>query len=168
MQNCEEFGHVYTDVESCEALCEQLDLGESAPGVEADAALDTVQCRYYWANRAAEPSFCQRAGPLGSSDDATSQCGEPCENYCKLLERECGTQFESQFESLADCRTRCDAVPNDPPYRVPGNGEGLPNANTLQCRTYHLNVAMTVREIQAEHDGHCRHAVGISLCTAPE
>jgi hypothetical protein len=164
MQNCQDDDRVYDNLQQCELVCAELDLGESAPVVEAPAELDTVQCRYFWASRAGEPSFCQSAGPLGQPSDGSSQCGERCENYCNMLQGECPTQFEA----LENCQRQCAAVPNEPPYRVPGNGEGLPNANTLQCRMYHLNVAMTVREITSEHDGHCRHAVGIDLCAAPE
>lgn len=122
---------------------------------DGSATGNTVECRMQAADNALNFSDglednCVTAGPLGPA------CGGACNNYCEQIEHYC----PEEFEKMTDCIDECRAVPRaDVPYT-----DGFPSGNTLECRIYHVQLAVVQ---QPNRLTHCGHAAGRSLCVAP-
>lgn len=144
---CEEVMQFKTAA-GCKTVCENMfHLAEGSGAGE-----NSVQCHTQAANSALNFSDgleanCVAAGPMGLS------CGGACNNYCQYIERFCPEEFEKMNNCLAECRN----VPRaDVPYT-----DGFPGGNTLECRVYHVQLAVLQ---QPDRLVHCGHAVGKSVC----
>lgn len=116
------------------------------------AGENSVQCHTQAAENALNFSDgvednCVSAGPMGLS------CGGACNNYCEQIERYC----PEEFEKMADCVDECRDIPRaDIPYT-----DDFGAGNTLECRVYHVQLAVLQ---QPNRLVHCGHAAGRSLC----
>lgn len=132
----------------CQSVCEAMYGFDE----EGETGENTVQCHQQAAENALNFSDdvetnCVAAGPMGLS------CGGACDNYCEQMERYC----PEEFERMDDCVDLCRDVPRaDVPYT-----DGFPAGNTLECRVYHVQLAVLQ---QPNRLTHCGHAAGTSLC----
>jgi hypothetical protein len=132
----------------CQTVCEGMYHLADGDG----AGENSVQCHMHAADNALNFSDgvednCVSAGPMGLS------CGGACNNYCEQIERYC----PEEFEKMDNCADECRDVPRaDVPYT-----DGFPAGNTLECRVYHVQLAVLQ---QPNRLVHCGHAVGNSLC----
>jgi hypothetical protein len=125
---------VYTELESCLAICERLE-----PGDALEPAGNTLACRALNAKLAQrEPrEYCSAAGPGGADT-----CGSDCEAYCDLTAKICPENTE------VDCLQACRGLTDQRDYQVLRDHGG----DTLECRLVHLAAAA---RLPTEH---CRHA----------
>lgn len=132
----------------CQSVCEAMYLF----GDDDNTGENTVQCHLQAAENALNFSDgmednCVSAGPMGLS------CGGGCNNYCDQMEHYC----PEEFEKMDNCIDLCRDVPRaDVPYT-----DGFPAGNTLECRVYHVQLAVLQ---QPNRLIHCGHAAGNSLC----
>lgn len=155
---CEEY--CQTVIDACEAIpqfktasgCQSVCEAMYAFGEDDSAGENTVQCHLQVAENALNFSDglednCVSAGPMGSA------CGGACDNYCDQMEQYC----PEEFEKMDDCVDLCRDVPRaDVPYT-----DQFPAGNTLECRVYHVQLAVLQ---QPNRLTHCGHAAGNSLC----
>lgn len=150
IEACDEIPQFKTEA-GCMTVCEAMyHLSE-----DGEASGNTVECRMQAADNALNFSDgiednCVSAGPLGPA------CGGACNNYCEQIERYC----PEEFEKMTDCIDECRDVPRaDVPYT-----DGFPSGNTLECRIYHVQLAVVQ---QPNRLTHCGHAAGRELCVDP-
>ncbi len=145
MRNCQGAVAQFSDVSTCRATCETLELG--APD---DRGGQTIACRTYWAAIAeGDPTACTRAGPGG---DGT--CGTNCESFCAITDALCSDQSVPPYASVAACLAACPGLDATETYDASDIA-----GNTLACRIYHLTAAST------DPDTHCSHtAVNSVTC----
>jgi hypothetical protein len=120
----------YNDKATCLAVCAKM-----APGVYAGAG-DTLGCRQYHADNAAKGNptlHCKHAGPLGAGVCSDSNC----EAFCALDIANCGSGASAPYTDQASCVQACAAFA----YNGPSGDVALTSGNSLNCRTYHLEVA---------------------------
>jgi hypothetical protein len=154
-----QIGPTQYDQETCVEKCQGLaDTG--AYDVDANYTGDTLECRLVHISAASvEPeTHCSHAQlnaqgqvtPKGPClDEATTD--PDCDSFCKLEMAECSGEF-SVFESLAQCKAVCNALPR-------GNVTDI-KENTVGCRKYHSYNAMFDPRTHCPHtgpggDGHC-------------
>jgi len=125
---------VYSLTSVCEGECAVLPLGQRLgdPG-------DTIGCREAEAARAdqSSSSACIAAGPSGGG-----VCGTRCDAYCKLVFAVCidaNRGAQNPFTSMNDCMRKCAAFTFD--TKAPEFDST--NHNTLNCRQYQLQQALT-------------------------
>lgn len=126
--NCTGQNAVYTSKDTCLGICAKMTLGAAGDTV------DSVGCRQGFAATAqGNPStICPRAGLTGADS-----CGARCAAFCKLDIALCAA---TAYADEAACETACLAMPY-----AKSSGDvaqtGAPNADTLNCRIYHLEAA---------------------------
>jgi len=156
MTNCTGMNAEYIDQDTCMVMCQHFE-----PGLPDDTAQDSLACRTYHANAAAQdPTFhCRHAGPLGGG-----VCGDdPCGPYCLLDFALCGDLNPPPFDGgESGCRAACDA---NFKYNTVDAGDIVPNTgNSLNCRIYHLESAYQPSNPSAKLT-HCPHtAVNSATC----
>ena len=157
------------DTPTCEAYCDTIGMtctGDNALYADRDECLDvctsagweagdpvrtsgpadgnSIGCRTYHGGAPAgeDPVMhCPHAGETGAN-----VCGTWCENYCGTVMSVC-TGDNAQYASMGDCMTACGALDTSGTI---GDVDG----DTVQCRLYHLGVA-----IRGDDTGtHCPHA----------
>jgi len=121
--------HAYADPAECAAVCSRI--AGWPLGTADDVAANTVGCRIYHANAAAESDpalHCGHAGITGGD-----VCGSWCVNYCSLSVRICEGP-NAQYDDFEDCLEDCGKIPDD-------GAIGEVTGNSIQCRIYHLQAA---------------------------
>jgi hypothetical protein len=146
----------YEDVDACLALCGHIPLGTAS-----DMGVDTIGCRLNSAITAAstaESGDCDAAGPGGNGT-----CGTNCQSFCAAAYSVCPGDFgdgtdagPGNFTDMAACAMLCAELPSVQPYYVDPNV--TPNADSIQCRLYHLTAA-SIAPVP-----HCQHVKGQGLC----
>jgi hypothetical protein len=134
----------YDSTLTCLRQCALLEPGE--PGAESG---NSVECRLTSARVARDfpgerGTACPGAGPGGDG-----ACGDNCESYCRLMERQC-----PGFIEPTQCATECAAVADTRGFNI-----DIVAGNTLQCRFYHLQAALV------SPTNHCPHAAGAYPCS---
>ena len=135
----------YVSEAACLAYCGD---GAKLPlGAGTDTSGNTVGCRTYHAqvasaSAAAAAEHCPHAGPSGGD-----VCGSWCEVYCQLAQTGCQGDL-ALFSDDAACAASCALYSTD---GQPGNSDG----DSVQCRIYHLGVAVSDGESSAAI--HCPH-----------
>ncbi len=146
----------YKDEPMCERMCAVMEAG--TPG---QATADTVACRQLNVRSAKDApdgsaqqhSACVTGGPAASCCSGTvQQC--QCEAFCNLDLALC-TGSNAAYQSLSDCTTACATWGGS--FDGPLFGS---TGNTLQCRTYHLDLSQTGQP--ADLVTHCKHTAAIS------
>jgi hypothetical protein len=141
----------YASRAACMALCPTFPVGTLA-----DTSGNTLGCRLNVATTIAGDgeASCTAAGPGGAGPGSMANCGTDCESFCASAVQVCPKDFTSE----AACRLLCAPIPECPPYTVVP-GAPLPDANTIQCRLYHLTSAAL------DPATHCPHVAGFGFCT---
>ena len=136
---------IYADADECMAICEGFGWAAGDPvTVGGPAAGNTIGCRTYHAGVASAEMpelHCPHAGPTGAET-----CGSNCENYCTAALAAC-TGADAIYADMGECMTAC--APLDATGDI-----GAVAGDTLQCRFYHLGVAVTSGDTAL----HCPHA----------
>ena len=145
----------YASDEACLEYCETW--AALPAGTSADTAGNTVGCRTYHADVAADGApevHCPHAGPSGGD-----VCGSWCDVYCDLASANC-TGTNALYADAAACDAACGGFATDGP---PGALIG----DDVQCRIYHLGVAGS--DGAASAAVHCPHGAvdGGGVCVAP-
>lgn len=135
----------YASEADCLAVCRAADWDPGA-AVTSTGPADgpSIGCRTYHAGPPAQddPAFhCPHAGP-----SAGGVCGSYCEAYCALALGGC-TGGDALYGNGEACMAACA---NFDDSGTPGDASG----DTVQCRIYHLSVAITTGETAV----HCPHA----------
>jgi hypothetical protein len=134
----------YVTRDACMGLCPTFPVGTLG-----DIGVNTLGCRLAIAKSlAGGEGACVGAGPGGAG-----YCGSDCDSFCASAVQVCPTDFASDQA----CRALCLLIPECPNYFVtPGV---TPDADTIQCRLYHLTAA------SLDPTTHCPHVRGEELCT---
>ncbi|HEY2514791.1 MAG TPA: hypothetical protein VGI39_28190 [Polyangiaceae bacterium] len=166
MNACQGSEAQYQTKDECLSACRFFPVG-----TPADTTGDTLGCRTYHAVLAATlPNpHCWHAGPYGSG-----VCGASCDDFCEITLGWCNADAgfidggAPPYASLSDCKTACanfalvpvdagpDAAPPPSAYNAGGTND---TGNTLDCREYHLGLALTNATNQQIH---CPHTAAVS------
>lgn len=165
MNACQGSQAQYQTKDECLTACQFFPVGTAG-----DTTGDTLGCRAYHAVLAATlPNpHCWHAGPYGSS-----VCGASCDDFCEITLGYCSPDAgldggAPPYASLSDCKTACagfalapvDAGPDaSPPPSAYNAGGTNDTGNTLDCREYHLGLALTNA---ANQQIHCPHTAATS------
>lgn len=115
---------------------------------------DTVGCRLAFAKAAkqGDKADCKKASAFGGT-----ACGDPCATFCRMNDKMCisGSDASSKpYTSESSCFETCKTAPiaYDP------NGEEGPDqtfqgADDLNCRMFHLILAIDDRAVHCAHTG---------------
>jgi hypothetical protein len=152
MQNCTGANAEYLSRPICMQMCPAFDINSTV----ADTADDTLGCRLFHANGAANtPEMsCRFAGPLGGG-----HCGsDPCVPFCALDVQYCSFPKPIPYEGgTPDCEQSCGTYP----YLVVDAGDTTTEgSNTLNCRLWHLETAFTSPDYGLAH---CLHTALASM-----
>lgn len=162
----------YASKAACVTSC-----GAMVDGTSETASEDSRMCRNYhakvsWLLRDQltgagipyQTAHCPHTGILGGT-----VCGaDRCEPYCRTVMSACITSDTAQFSSVAQCMAVCKAFNNADHWGDEINMVGAITtssvdytSNTLACRAYHADVAITTP------DPHCAHAgaLGGGVCS---
>jgi len=155
MQNCTGTNQEYLTKDICMNMCPVFELGNGI----ADSLDDTLGCRIWHANAAAEAPqiHCRHAGPLGGD-----HCGDPCEAFCNLDTSYCTGANSAYDGGFAGCMGVCNGG-TDFSYDVADAGDlTMSSGDTLNCRLWHLESAY---ESASSAAFHCPHtALVSSMC----
>lgn len=151
--NCAGENVLYADRAECLQVCQTADwpAGDAVTG-SGPASGNTLGCRTYHggAPAADDPAtHCVHAGETGAN-----VCGSWCEGYCSLALGAC-TGDDAIYGTMDECMTACAALDDH------GN-LGDTSGDTVQCRLYHLGVAIRTGDTAM----HCPHAApdGGGMC----
>ncbi|HVV86764.1 MAG TPA: hypothetical protein VHE35_27085 [Kofleriaceae bacterium] len=136
MRNCTGNVAQYTDVDTCQATCRAMPLGDPASPTG-----NTIACRTFEAALAEDPSTmaCTKAGPGG---DGT--CGDNCESFCTMAIDLC----PGAYADHASCLTTCNGYDKTEVYDASDIA-----GDTFACRLYHLTAASTNPDVHCAHIG---------------
>ncbi|HEY1691414.1 MAG TPA: hypothetical protein VGG39_04590 [Polyangiaceae bacterium] len=157
MQNCTDENAEYLSADICNAMCPAFELG----GAVADTADDTVGCRLFFAQQAAQTpaTSCRMAGPLGGNHCGTNPCGPFCAQdivYCNGRATDAGAVPVPYEGGVPGCLTSCQSYP----YLTGDAGDTTSESgNTLNCRLWHLETAYTSNPFAVFH---CPHTEQVS------
>jgi hypothetical protein len=155
-QNCKGANLEYSDETKCRRLCDAFDTG--TPGKTGE---NTLACRQAFAVLAKEdPEVnCEKAGPLsGGGACVAANCGSFC-----FLNRSFCSGIAGGFLNDQACSTDCLALPYNPNVPMAGDTD----KKTLNCRLYHLEVAIGGDEGSPIRRLHCGHTGGDAVCNQP-
>lgn len=143
--NCTGANQQYADEAECLETCEGFGW-EAGDAVTAGGPLsgNSIGCRTYHGGAPAVEGpalHCPHAGPTGGNT-----CGTWCEVYCAAALEVC-TGDEAIYADMAECMTACTPLDDE---AAPGVTDG----DSVQCRLYHLNVAL----VSGDTAMHCPHA----------
>jgi len=142
----------YPDDPTCERFCSSM-----APGEAGIAAGDTVACRGVAVSNAKdEPSPSLKHQDCVGGGPAAGQCvnNDPCTAFCTLDLALCGSQ-RTGYTDVNACVTACETWGQSFDGALLGS-----TGNTLQCRTYHLELSQTGDPNDLET--HCPHTGVVS------
>lgn len=158
LATCTGTDNQYQDEATCERICAKMDHGEAGT-----ATGDNIACRAIDVSSAKdEPDPNKKHQDCVSGGVATDCGNDPCTAFCKLDLALCPTTL-SLYKDVNDCVTHCQG------WRDNGfAGQLIPSTgNTLQCRTYHLELAQSGQV--SDLNTHCPHTGDPSaLCQDPD
>jgi hypothetical protein len=137
---------VGTEFQQYNARPDCIDVCNALPEGDTEPTGNSVNCRLSKANGAANApdEFCKSAGPAGEGS-----CGSNCEAWCYILESAC----PDEFNRMEDCQASCQGLTDDTNDKMFAS---TPDAPNLQCRIYHLTVALS------NPTTHCGHGAYVS------
>jgi len=151
MQNCTNDNAEYLTADICNAMCPAFEQGTSV----ADTADDTLGCRLFFANQAAQTpdTSCRQAGPLGGGHCGASPCGPFCDQDIGYCTSSTAVAYDG---GLSACLSACQGYP----YLTGDAGDTTTESgNTLNCRLWHLETAYTSQQFGVFH---CPHTAQLS------
>ncbi len=144
----------YQSVGECMNACALLPMGAAG-----DMAGDTIGCRIYHAELAADAGVnphCWHAGPYGFG-----ACGTNCDSFCTMATAWCSPMggFDggaAPYNSKGMCSAACMMYTVADGGADPGayNAAGPQTGNTLDCREWHLGAALADHAAQQVHCNH--------------
>lgn len=142
-------GLEYKDRDQCLAACALM-----KPGNEGDND-NTAGCRLGQAEKATkgDGASCKKASAFGGQ-----ACGNPCTTFCQLVDAICiqGNDSASKpYTSESSCVEQCASLTYDP-NGDEGQKQDFAGADTLNCRMFHLLLAID------DKAGHCPHTGAVS------
>ena len=144
------------DASTCALICAAMDPGEAGIG-----GADTVDCRELSVSNAKDDpnpasvhNECVLGGLVGWVDGGANCAASACEGFCKLDLQLCGTQ-RTGYTDVQDCVNTCMTWPQS--FDGPLIGA---TGDTLQCRTYHLELSQSGDPNDLET--HCPHTAKVS------
>lgn len=156
--NCTAGNVLYSKAGDCASTC----AAANNTGKAGDTSGDTIQCRIYHLSVAgidavSATTHCPHGlipGAAGSPCGPKAPAAPTCENYCKAVTMSC-TGANSQYADEAACVSYCKNL-----AKLPAGTAADTSGNTIGCRTYHANAAMT------DPATHCGHAgkTGGNVC----
>lgn len=131
---------------------------------------DTLGCHLQHAMNAtaagAATMHCPHAGPGGDAIGSPGICGDPCTNFCTIVQTVC-TGGNAQYASMGECMTACGQFSTTTKYTVDTGTFPVmpPTGNNLACRLYHAtNAAVSPTAANA----HCAHTkIDSAVCKDP-
>ena len=147
LKTCTNADTQFPDDPTCERFCVGMDLGEA--GV---ASGDTVACRAISVSNAKdEPDPTTKHADCVGGGIVAAQCtgGSACAAFCNMDLELCGPT-RTGYADVNDCVTACATWGQS--FDGPLLGS---TGNTLQCRTYHLELSQTGDPNDLET--HCPH-----------
>lgn len=143
-------GLEYKNRDECLATCALMKEGN-----EGDKD-DTVGCRLAFAKSAApgDKAACKKGSAYGGA-----ACGDPCATFCRLDDKICISGSDASSKPYNSESTCFEACKTNPLVYDPNGEEGpqvFQGADTLNCRMFHLILALGDRE------GHCPHTAPTS------
>lgn len=173
MQNCTGVHQAYLSNDVCMTMCGYMAPGVFYPPSANPDNVDTLGCRLWHATVAPiDPTVhCRHAGPLG-----TELCGGPCKPFCRLDWRFCTDDhginvYEGQVDgcdSVCEGDAGFDYVEGDSGDLADPSGTMIEMGNTLNCRLWHLETAISTYMTNVEPDRttlltlHCGHTGQVS------
>lgn len=127
--------------------------GLMTQGIEGDTGVDTVGCRLTHAKIGGTKDECRKASAYGG--DA---CGSHCDTFCGLVAANCIEPLPpgaGPYPSRSTCFEQCNGLTYDPAASE-GTAQPFAGSNTVNCRMFHLILALDDRE------GHCPHTAKVS------
>ena len=140
----------FPDDSTCQRICAAIDAGTAG-----NSGGDTIACR-----DSQQSSAKDELDPDASRNDcinagiASSCAGTRCDGFCAAVLQLCGTQ-RTGYQDVGACVTACQTWGQD--FVGPLIGS---TGNTLQCRTYHLELSQTGNANDLET--HCPHTGVVS------
>ena len=159
-ENQPQLGTVQYDQDTCISKCEGLADKRTFDWM-SDYEGDTLQCRLAHTSSAtidpaehcvhAQLQAQAQAKPPGPCIDDPKKVMPDCTSYCQLEMTECQGD-EKIYESLAQCKAVCNALPKGSVADI--------KENTVGCRKYHSYNALVDAPTHCPHtgpggDGHC-------------
>jgi hypothetical protein len=131
-------------------VCTNLELG-----TRNDGDVNSVGCRLRQMRAAATLDSCIAAGPFGGD-----VCGTRCSNFCRFVGKSCLAIAAPPYGgSEGTCIEACPSFRRDAALGDNTEVPAFPGADTFNCRSHHLILALS------EPEPHCSHADAVSpLC----
>jgi hypothetical protein len=124
-------------------------------GKSVDTSGDSLICRIYHAGVALQQDEAGRELHCGhAAHDGGSVCGDSCEVYCRLMNN---TVCKGTIDPAA-CINQCERFYNNASLNT------ITDGISLQCRTYHLGVAINGDPTHCAHSGWSGDGACGSLC----
>jgi hypothetical protein len=159
----------YPNANQCLATAAEFPMGASSEEMTGN----TLGCRIYHAQNAMitgdVATHCPHAGPAGNKIDLTvGQCGTPCESFCTLAIKTCGTDANpltgvtNRYADMGTCMTACTGFAKTPAFVSPA-----PNGDTMACRVYHVTNAANFKALNmaGPWNTHCGHILSPAVGT---
>jgi hypothetical protein len=134
--NCTGDNAQYVTRDECMRACDAFPKGSLS-----DTQGNTLGCRIYHSGApsvSAPATHCPHGGPFGFGG-----CGSQCEGFCEVVDVACGA--DAGLFTNGGCLTECP--------RWTSNGAPSPKGPALQCREYHLGVALFAPAAHCPHLG---------------
>jgi hypothetical protein len=139
-------GLEYKDRDQCLATCARM-----KPGNEGQID-DTAGCRLTQAKNAAknDEAACKKGSAFGGE-----ACGTPCTTFCNLVDELCihgeGAPADHPYPTEETCIEECNTKLK---YDKAGSeGQKFVGGDTLNCRMFHLLLALDDRVTHCPHTG---------------
>ncbi len=148
---CTDIDQQYADDNTCKTFCAVMNPGEAGIG-----GSDTVACRDLSASNAKDdPTAADKHTDCVNAGPSSGVCGpSQCAAFCALTLSLCGPSRTGYPDTNA-CETACATWGTSFDGKLIGS-----TGNTLQCRTYHLQLSQTGNANDLET--HCPHTGVVS------
>ncbi len=152
MATCTADNSQYPDEQTCERICAGIDAGTSG-----SAAGDTIACRAIQQSNAKDEldPAASRTDCINAGVSSSACAGTACQAFCNADLALCGSQ-RTGYATAADCVTTCATWGQNFVGALIGS-----TGNTLECRTYHLELSQTGNSSDLET--HCPHTGAVSV-----
>jgi hypothetical protein len=129
---------------------------------------DTLGCHLYHAMNASmagnAATHCPHAGPGGDVLGSAGVCGDPCTNFCTLVQTTC-TGANAAYADMGTCMSACAGFSTTNKYVVDTTAfpSTNPTGNTLACRLYHATNAAVSATAAGTHCAHTKATSAVCM-----
>lgn len=152
MESCTGDNAQFDNEATCAAMCSSW-----LTGRENARTGNSAHCRLTFAKTAGDAQSCREAGPF-----ATTRCGTPCAGFCEVVAKHCDPN-KSGYTDVSACKERCGSDATHYAIQLDAgfgpDSTRVPNANTLNCRAYHMHLALSSPPGTLEN--HCGHVAPV-------